>query len=104
MECPVCFTDQSVRTVWCTLPCQHAVCYTCLERIAHSGTRRCPLCRDDLDTALPSNRYRPDTTDQALDAFIRRVQAAAVLQDAVAHGAAPRNRRAATPPPEMSHT
>lgn len=60
-ECPVCFeTDVSAR-IWCSLPCSHDICYTCLFHIIqYNATNvKCPMCRESLQPFLPDKQKQP---------------------------------------------
>jgi hypothetical protein len=49
-ECPVCYTIQeNVHTY----VCGHKTCQACYDRICHTATRRCPLCRTPIEHGLP---------------------------------------------------
>ena len=48
--CPVCFEGYDTR-VACLYPCRHTVCMHCTLALCRAA---CPLCRHDLQKALPA--------------------------------------------------
>lgn len=105
--CPVCLEDLE-RAIWCTLPCAHRVCFSCLFRMADHGKHACPLCRHDLRDCIPARRVRMPPaisrgaaveddvaaaiSEEAFEDMVRRVQVASVVDHALRTQAiAPRN-------------
>ena len=91
-ECPVCLENLE-RAVWCTMPCDHRICFPCLLGMWEHSRRSCPLCRDSINDCLPAPRIRRvrrieelasgTMTDEAFERIIRRMQATNVVEDAL---------------------
>jgi len=100
-ECPVCLEDLE-RVVWCTMPCAHRICFSCLLRMWEHSRRSCPLCRHNISDCLPVPRMkvrriqelaRDAMTDEAFEHMVRRVQVANTMDSALraTPSIAPRN-------------
>ena len=50
VSCPVCYASSTASIIWCTLPCQHGICYSCLYKLQRKA---CPLCRLELQAFIP---------------------------------------------------
>jgi hypothetical protein len=71
-ECPICFeTDdlKHVEHIWCTLPCTHILCYTCLGKL---DPARCPMCRKELDHLLP--RKEDSVQENSFEYMVQMMQ------------------------------
>lgn len=91
--------EEMDRAVWCTMPCDHKMCFSCLIRMWEHSRHFCPLCRHDIKDCLPTPRpkvreliHTESLTDDMFESMVRRMQATSVVDNALRrHSIAPRN-------------
>lgn len=90
-ECPICL-EELERAVWCTMPCEHRICFRCLLRMWEHSRHSCPLCRHNMSDCLPAPRIKvrrieelanETMTDEAFERIVRRMQVTHVMENAL---------------------